>query len=67
MLIWFMFRMEPRMRAIEAAIDTSSRAIMLLVGSMPSANDAQKLQAKGIIREIDHRTKARGETPPNDQ
>lgn len=66
-LVWFMFRSEPRLRAIEAAIDRMARSIMLLVGALPSANDAQKAQAKGIIREIDDASKARGETPPNDQ
>lgn len=64
-LIWFMFRSEPRLRSIESAIDRMARSIMLLVGSLPSANDAQKLQARGLIREIDDAAKARGETPPS--
>lgn len=66
-LVWFMFRSEPRLRQIEAAIDRMARSIMLLVGALPSANEAQKQQAKGIIREIDDAAKLRGETPPTDQ
>lgn len=65
-LVWFMFRSEPRLRAIESAIDRMSRSLMLLVGSLPSANEAQKQQAKALIREVDDASKARGETPPND-
>lgn len=64
-LVWFMFRSEPRLRAIESAIDRMARSIMLLVGALPSANEAQKLQAKGLIREIDDAAKSRGETPPS--
>lgn len=64
-LIWFMFRSEPRLRGLEASIDRMARSIMLIVGSLPSANDAQKLQARGLIREIDEAAKARGETPPH--
>lgn len=60
-LVWFMFRSEPRLRSIEASIDRMSRSLMLIVGSLPSANEAQKLQAKGIIQEIDVAAKARGE------
>ena len=64
-LVWFMFRSEPRLRQIEASIDRMARSIMLLVGSLPSANQAQKIQAEGIIKEIDDASKLRGNTPPN--
>lgn len=60
-LLWFMFKSEPRLRGIEASIDRMSRSIMLLVGSLPSANPAQKVQAEGLIREIDDAAKARGQ------
>jgi hypothetical protein len=64
-LIWFMFRSEPRLRQIEASIDRMARSIMLLVGSLPSANPAQKIQAEGIIREIDEAAAKRGDKNQN--
>jgi hypothetical protein len=42
-----------------------ARSIMLLVGSLPSANPAQKIQAEGIIREIDEAAAKRGEKNQN--
>ncbi len=62
-LAWFMFRSEPRLRAIEAAIDRMSRAILLIVGSVPSASDVQKQQAKDLTAEIEKAEKRRGPEP----
>lgn len=52
---WFMIRMEPRMRAIEASIDTVSRALMLSVLSMKFGDRGLQEQAQAIIAEIDSR------------
>jgi hypothetical protein len=52
-LVWFMFQSEPRLRAIEAAIDRMARAILLLVISIPGAASAAKEQAEGIKKEIE--------------
>lgn len=52
-LVWFMFRSEPRLRAIEASIDRMARAILLLVVSLPQANSSTKQQAMDIGKELD--------------
>lgn len=52
---WFMLRMEPRMRAIEASIDTVSRALMLSVLSMKACDKGLQEQAQAIVSEIDAR------------
>lgn len=58
-LVWFMFRSEPRLRAIEAAIDRMARSILLLVIALPTSNQTTKEQAKGIQQELDDAQKAR--------
>lgn len=58
-LAWFMFRSEPRLRAIEAAIDRMARAVLLLVVALPGANPASKESAKDILRELDEAEKKR--------
>lgn len=60
-LIWFMFRSEPRLRAIEAAIDRITRALIVLSIAIANALEALKwhaaesikIQADPIIRELD--------------
>lgn len=58
-LAWFMFRSEPRLRAIEGAIDRMARAILLLVIALPNATAATREQAKGIQQELDDAQKTR--------
>lgn len=50
-LVWFMFRSEPRMKKIEEAIDRLARAV--LINAITYGNDVQKEQANLIIKEID--------------
>jgi hypothetical protein len=67
-LVWFMFRSEPRLRAIEAAIDRFSRTLIVLSFAIANALEAIqwhaaksiKLQAEPIDRELDQAEKGRG-------
>lgn len=54
-LIWFMFRSEPRLRAIEAAIDRAARAMIVLSIAIADmlGSKAIKLQAEPIQKELD--------------
>jgi hypothetical protein len=52
-LAWFMFRMEPRLRRMEQAIDRMSRAIMLAALSMKGVSPALKEQATAVLKEIE--------------
>lgn len=60
-LIWFMFRSEPRLRAIESSIDRICRALIVLSIAIANALEAMKwhaaesikLQAHPIERELD--------------
>lgn len=51
-LLWFMFRCEPRLRAIERAIEKLTRAVLLSVISSAS-NPIKVEEARKILREID--------------
>lgn len=50
---WFMLRMEPRMRAIEAAIDTISLALMIAVLAMKNLDRSISEQAQAIKDRLD--------------
>ena len=50
---WFMFRMEPRLEQIEAAIDRLARAQMLLVVAQPDTSPNIRAQAQAILKELD--------------
>lgn len=52
-LVWFMFRSEPRLKSIEMAIDRMARSILLLVIALPNATATIKEQAENIKKEID--------------
>lgn len=54
---WFMFRNEPRMRAIEAAIDRSSRVQLAMLLLLPNLNDNSKRAAQEIMDEIERAKK----------
>lgn len=49
-LVWFMFRSEPRLRAIEAAIDRVTRALIVLSIAIGNALEALKWHAAGSIK-----------------
>ena len=50
---WFMFRAEPRLKAIERATDRQTKALILLTLNLPECNSATKSLAHEIDREID--------------
>lgn len=56
-LVWFMFRSEPRLKAIEQAIDRMSRSVLLLIVTFGST--VHKEQAKSIEEEINQAEKDR--------
>lgn len=66
-LAWFMFRSEPRLRAIEAAIDRASRTMIVMTIAIANVLEALKwhsanavrLQAEPIERELDDAAKLR--------
>lgn len=59
MLLWFMFRVEPRLKCIEEAIDRSSRAsLVIAMASTHMGHDAAAL-TQGVINEIDAADKKR--------
>jgi len=70
-LAWFMFRSEPRLRAIEAAIDRVTRSLIVLSIAIANALEALKwqaaqsikLQAEPINAELDEAAKARDGKP----
>ncbi len=49
-LVWFMFRSEPRLRAIEAAIDRVTRALIVLSIAIGNALEALKWHAANSIK-----------------
>ncbi len=51
-LAWFLWKHEPRIKAIEEAIDRMSRTLLLFLLELAHVSDAAKLQAKAIIEEI---------------
>lgn len=58
-LAWFMLRAEPRLMAIEAAIDRSSRAQLSLAMASPFISQQGKLEVQASIKEIDDAIAAR--------
>lgn len=52
-LLWFMLRMEPRMRGIEASIDRIARALMIAVIALRGVDRAIAEQAQEIVNEVD--------------
>lgn len=67
-LAWFMFRSEPRLRAIEAAIDRVTRGMVVATIAIANALEALqwhaakslKVQAETLDRELDDAAKNRG-------
>lgn len=53
-LAFMLVKLEPRLRAIESSIDRVTRALMLVVVSIPSENNkAAREQADAITREVE--------------
>jgi len=58
-LAWLMWRVEPRMKAMEAALDRATRATMLMLIARPEAAEAVKEQSKGLVEECSKAEEAR--------
>lgn len=56
---WFMWRMEGRMKATEAALDRAIHTISLLMIEIPAISSAVKTQQKDIIVQIDEAKRIR--------
>lgn len=52
-LVWFMWRNEPRLRGIEASIDRLAKAVLINTLALPHVLDVTKDQVKILINEID--------------
>ncbi len=52
-LAWMMWKVEPRMKAVEAALDRATRANMLMLIAAREVSDAVKGLAKGIEDEVE--------------
>lgn len=55
-LVWFMVRMEPRMKALEMAQDRSTRADLLRLVASAHVSPELKEEATSILREIEAAT-----------
>lgn len=52
-LFFLLTRLEPRLRSIETAINTQSKAMILVTLALPNINHSEKEQAHALLREID--------------
>ncbi len=55
-LMWFMFRTEGRLMAIEKSCDRLAKAILLQVATDPHVHSATKEQARSLMAEIEQKT-----------
>lgn len=60
-LAWLLWKSEPRMRGIEAAIDRLTRMIAVFLIELPHVIDAVKLQAREAQADCDRAAAERGE------
>lgn len=62
-LAWLLWKSEPRLRAIEAAIDRLVRLLAIFMIELPHVIEAVKTQCRDIIKETDKAAKERGDEP----
>jgi hypothetical protein len=60
-LAWTLWRAEPRLRGIEAAIDRLTRMIAIMLTELPHVLEGAKAQCRVMDRELDAAARARGE------
>ncbi len=60
-LAWMLWKAEPRMRAVESAIDRQSAAILILLLEIDRTTPEAKRQATVVMEEIKAARRARGE------
>lgn len=58
-LMWFMFRAENRLRAVEHAIGLMARAMVLAVASNSTTGENAKELAKALLEEIEEHRKTK--------
>lgn len=58
-LAWFMFKAEPRLDAIEQAIDRNTRSNMLVIMALEHVSEPIKHQAQSMLEEITDAEKRR--------
>lgn len=56
MLYWFSTKVEARMKAMEAAVDRMAKAALLQILSFEQHESTIKVQAKGMLKEIEDKT-----------
>lgn len=59
-LAWVLWKLEPRMRGLEAAIERQSRAVLVLLIEIKSTSPEGRTQAAAILKELDEAAKLRG-------
>lgn len=52
-LAWFLWKAEPRMRAVEAAIDRQTQAILILLLELERTSPAAKERAEELLKRIE--------------
>lgn len=57
---WFLWKAEPRMRSMEAAIDRMTRGNMIMLMEIQRTTPEGKRQAQALIEEINQADKERG-------
>lgn len=62
-LAFVLWRLEPRMRGAECAIDRLARAIAILITELPHVLQGAKTQCAQLNEELDAAARARGEKP----
>lgn len=64
MLGWVLWKLEPRMRGAEAAIDRQTRMLAIFLIEMPHIMHAAQIQARGLMAELDAAKRKRND--PNE-
>lgn len=60
-LAWTMWKAEPRLRGVEAAIDRLTRMIAIMLTELPHVMQGAKDQCRVVMRELDVAAHRRGE------
>lgn len=59
-LAWVLWKLEPRMRGLEAAIERNTRANLVMIIEIKRTSEEAKKAAQEMIDEIDQAAKLRG-------
>lgn len=65
-LAWTMWRAEPRLRGIEAAIDRLTRMIAIMLTELPHVLQGAKDQCRVVMGELNVAARNRGEKPDSE-